>query len=83
METIKLCLDAIIAIPDKCWLVSMFEDTNIEPYEEARMMAEWVCENGGPFLLIEQDSSVEAACSGEPGHYCWHDDPITRFISCR
>jgi len=77
METIKLCIDAITAIPDKLWLVSMYEDTNIEAYEEARTNAEWICEHGGPFLLVEQYSSVDAACRGAiEGHYdCWHYDP--------
>lgn len=78
METIRLSLDAILAIPDKLWLVSMHEDNNLEAYEEARTMAEWINDkSGGLFLLIEQYSSVNAECGGNaPGHWdCWHYDP--------
>jgi hypothetical protein len=78
IQTIKLCLDAILAIPEKQWLVSMWEDTNIEVYEEGRALAEWVGEHsGGLFVLIEQYNLVNATCGGNtPGHWdCWHYDP--------
>lgn len=78
MDTIRLSLDAILAIPDKLWLVSMYEDTSIENYEEGRTQAQWIDENApNTFILIEQYGHVDAVCGGKkPGHWdCWHYDP--------
>ena len=77
IQTIQLCLDAIMAIPEKFHLISMYEDNNIEAYEDARTMAEWINDHsGGVFILIEQYSTVNAPCGNTPGHWdCWHYDP--------
>ncbi len=78
IETVRLCLSAIVAIPEKLHLISMWEDNNLEAYEDARQQAEWINDHsGGAFVLIEQYSSVNAACGGNaPGHWdCWHYDP--------
>lgn len=63
MEIIRLCSAAIAAIPEKHTLVTMWEDNNLEAYEDARTFALWLGKRApGAFVLIEQWNNVDAPC---------------------
>jgi hypothetical protein len=70
MKTIRLCSAAIAAIPNAHTLIAMWEDSNLEAYEEARGVAQWINEHSSQaFVLIEQWNNVHAPCHAQGGDH--------------